>query len=60
MALLKAYQDGQWPDESVRARCKNTAELILKFPPNKEWALNVLGSILALFDVKHPFFEKDY
>jgi hypothetical protein len=31
-----------------------------KSPPNKEWALCVLGSMLARFDVKHPFFEKDY
>ena len=41
-------------------RCKNTAALILKYPPNKEWSLNVLGSFLAKFNVKHEFFEKNY
>ena len=38
MALLLAYNDGDWSNkEEERIRFKNTAELILKFPPNKDW-----------------------
>ena len=60
MALLKIVNEGQWGDQNERLRCKNTADLLLKFHGDKVWSLNVLGSVLAIFDVTHPFFEKDY
>ena len=60
MALLKIVNEGQWGDQNERFRCKNTADLLLKFHGDKVWSLNVLGSVLAIFDVTHPFFEKDY
>ena len=41
-------------------RCKKTAELIIDFPGDKEWSLNVLGSFVAKFDLTHPYFAKDY
>ena len=59
-AMIKLVEEGNWADQKEKQRCKNTAEHILKYPPNKEWALNVIGSIYGTFNTQHPFFAKDY
>ena len=58
--LLRACNEGNWPNASEKRRCKNTAELIADFPPDKEWALNVLGTFLKILNESHPYFERDY
>ncbi len=58
--LIKAVREGNWASQGEKYRCKWTATLILKYPPDKPWSMNVLGSYLSKFDLTHPIFKKEY
>ena len=60
LALIKACNEGDWKNESERRRCRNTAQLIADFPPDKTWALNVLGTFVDKMNLSHRYFDRDY
>lgn len=59
-ALMRLINETQWDDKLERLRCRRTAELILKHPPDKQWSMNMLGTALISFKLVHPIFMKNY
>ena len=52
--------EGAWASQTEKFRCKWTAELLLKRPPDKQWLMNVLGTYSQKFGIQHPIFDKRY